>query len=155
MSRCVVCNREILEKAYFCDDCLREQRGTLRKPRRPSLLPRLVMLPFHTLDYSVPITSDGDESAKILQEISLAYPGIDLELVASHAGISVQYLGQLGMSNPPALQNLISRWLTDLGWTMDNVPGIREAPWDIVLQPALFALVLAVGVAAFVLVAAL
>lgn len=127
--RCVVCNKKIPGKHYFCDDCLKEKIGKPPRRKKPGLLSLLFLLPFHML-------SASDDSEKLrwavrrMGKITTDYPNLSLE---SKYRIARTICSHIGLNNEEARRYI----LAEAQRIKLDKDGSVYAPWDVVLQPAL------------------
>ena len=144
MSRCIACNKPIQNKTYFCEDCLREQIGDPPRRRGPSLLSWLVLLPFHTFNFFVPLTQQSSEAHEWVAERAHLITTLRPQFTPPEA---IDLVCQLAGFNSETLREQSLRVYRQIEFNQISVTkrGIERAPWDIVLQPGLQALMLVVA----------
>lgn len=131
MTKCVVCNRELKQGQYFCEDCLEKEIGPLpgRKKRRLSWL---VFSPFQTT-YTPPPYDIND----ILNWAVKIVPKM-----VERFGLSVHDAAAAYCNFYKLDKKYIQQILIRLLARKDDRDGPLWAPWDFILQPVTLLLLL-------------
>ncbi len=146
MSRCIVCNKQISKKAYFCEECLKEQVGEPPKSTRTHLLSWLLLLPFSVIvkDFFTPWTGKDEEPHKWVARkahvLTTTFPQITpaqaINGICSIAGFSSTRIRERSLQ---AFREIEFERIST------TKKGIERAPWDVVFQPSIQILIIAVG----------
>jgi predicted nucleic acid-binding Zn ribbon protein len=148
MSKCIVCNKRISKGDYFCDECLKEEIGEPPKQRMFGLLSWLVHLPFQVqvIRFGTHWTSDEERlqwTAQRVDRITDRWPQIPTEQVVDRICM------RAGLEGPMARTQV----LTALQSIKEKKNSPLWAPWDIVFQPGIQILIIAVGLLGLFLLA--
>lgn len=147
MSNCIICNKRISKGTYFCDDCLSEEIGQPPNPPKLGLLSWLVSLPFQAQTGPLPrYGTDAEKQQWVIQrvdQIMIRFPNLPVEPVVDRVCC------QAGLESPLVRKKTLLQYQS-----LKAKKNMRLwAPLDVVLQPALPLLILAIGMLGLFLLA--
>jgi hypothetical protein len=152
MSKCIVCNKQIPRKAYFCEECLAEQVGA--PPKRGKLRPlsRLLLLPFYAMDFFVPWTGEDEKPHEWVAHRAYTIKTLFPQVPSTAA---VDGICNLAGFESPQIREQSLHILREIEFGRISVTkkGIERAPWDIVFQPGIQILIIAMGLLGLFLLA--
>jgi hypothetical protein len=142
MSRCIVCNKRVAEGNYFCHKCLKEQVG--EPPKRSRFSIWSLFSPFSAAQFTIPGDNDQEISRWLVQE---AYRLTEHHPTMSPEAAIITLCENKGIDSETIHQTA----LAELTRLIALKKGPEWAPWDIILQPGIQLLVLALGALGLIL----
>jgi hypothetical protein len=146
MSRCIVCNKQISDGAYFCNECLRKEVGEPPKQGGLGLLSWLIFSPFRASNFASSWIGDDEKLQWVVEAVDLVttrFPVVPTEAAVDLFCTSVGLEGEAVREQ--ALLEL------EIFKAEKNAP--LWAPWDIVFQPGIQVLIAIAGLLSLFLLA--